>query len=105
MRRPAKVFPALVIVRLDRPRAVHPCEPVMVIPEAIVSEPYRDSAAVVASVPANPANVMSAPIRGISAVNVPVVFTSTTTLSCGNGTREVHLVESDQLPPALDVWV
>lgn len=36
---------------------------------------------------------------------MPVVFASTTTLSCGNGTREVHFVTSDQLPPALAVCV
>lgn len=99
-------LPALVKVFELRAARVSPIVPDTVIPLANVTLPYTSFATDEKSaVPVNPEKVMSSPIRGISTVIVPVVLTSTTTSSCGNGTRLVHFPASDQLPPAEDECV
>lgn len=98
----------LLLVIVSEPRAARYKfrVPVIVIPLPSIKPPnIMLSTELKSAVPVNPENVMSAPSRGMSAVSVPVVFTFTTTLSCGSGTRLVHFEASDQLPPAEAVCV
>lgn len=81
------------------------------MPEIKVSEPKIEAEVEVVQVgvPVAPTQVILFPKRGISAVTVCEAekALSMTTSSCGNGTREVHLVASDQFPPLalIQCWV
>ena len=57
--------------------------------------------------PVTPVKSMSLQRRGTSTVIVCDAANAAlmTTLSCGSGTREVHFVTSDQLPPAVPCHV